>query len=290
MVFATTEDGFVLEGLLITPRSDVGALPLVILVHGMQKRFCEPEFVAIGRALARRGYPFLTVNTRGHDLGAWFRTSTGFVLAGSAWEHFIDCPFDIAAWTEFARGSGFASHVFVGVGYGAPKVVFYQAQRQDRDTAGFVFVSSGTIIRDKILNPSDPDTFALAKKMIADGRGHELMPLGTVPDSQGSTVSAEVYANRDQIHREFYGEDSDIPPALAQIRQPIFVLYGSLAERPGRHLPDFIEAIRRTAVQSPEVQAKIIDGASNHMTGYEDRAAGEIATWIDRVVAIPKAV
>ncbi|WP_299392733.1 alpha/beta hydrolase [Pelagibius sp.] len=290
LVFVTTEDGLELEGLLITPQPGRGSGPLVIWVHGMHRRFSQREFVEIGRHVARLGLPFLAVNTRGHDLGAWFRTPKGFLLGGTAWEQFIDSPFDIAAWTELARKEGFKNYVLVGVGYGAPKVVFYQVQRQDRHTAGCVFASSGTIVRDKITDLAPAETTALAKRMIAEGRGQELMAMGAVKDSFGSTVSAQVYADRARIHREFYGEAGDRPPALAQIRQPIFVLYGGLAETRERPLQDFIERIRRTAVQSPEVKAKIIEGASNTFVGFEAAAAREICGWISQTLSLPKAV
>lgn len=286
IVFVTTEDGLELEGLLIRPQSVEKTDPLIIWVHGMHRRFSQREFVEIGRQLARLGRPFLTVNTRGHDLGAWFRTPSGFVLGGTAWEQFIDSPFDIAAWTELARKEGYKNYILVGAGYGAPKVVFYQVQRQDRQLVGCVFASSGTIVRDKITDLAPAETTALAKSMIAEGRGQELMAMGAVSDSFGSTVSAQVYADRTRIHREFYGEGSDRPPALAQIRQAIFVLYGSKAERRDRPLPAFIETIRRTAVQSPSVQAKIIDGATNTFLGYEAAVAREISGWIDQTLAL----
>lgn len=286
LVFVTTEDGLELEGLLIRPQSGEETGPLVVWVHGMHRRFSQREFVEIGRQLARLGRPFLTVNTRGHDLGAWFRTPSGHILGGTAWEQFIDSPFDIAAWTDLARKEGFKNYVLVGAGYGAPKIVFYQVQRQDRHLSGCVFASSGTIVRDKITELAPAETTALAKRMIAEGRGQELMAMGAVSDSFGSTVSAQVYADRARIHREFYGEGDDRPPALAQIRLPIFVLYGSKAQRRDRPLPTFIETIRRTAVQSPSVQAKIIEGATNTFVGYEAVVAREIAGWIDQTLVL----
>ena len=290
LVFVTTEDGLELEGVLITPQAGGGTGPLVIWVHGMHRRFSQREFVEIGRHTARLGRPFLAVNTRGHDLGAWFRTPTGFLLGGTAWEQFVDSPFDLAAWTDFARKEGYKSYVLVGVGYGAPKVVFYQAQRQDRQTLGCVFASSGTIVRDKITDLATVEMTELAKRMIAEGRGQELMAMGAVKDSFGSTVSAQVFADRARIHREFYGEGGDRPPALAQIRQPILVLYGGLAETRERPLLDFIERIKRTAVQSPEVKAKIIPRAGNTFKDSEAEAAREIVGWINQTLSLPKAV
>lgn len=67
-----SEDGFTLTGCLI---ESAGATPTntIIWVHGVSLGFAEREYVEIGRVVARAGLRFLSVETRGHNFGAWLR-------------------------------------------------------------------------------------------------------------------------------------------------------------------------------------------------------------------------
>src|SRR5215469_15526947 len=85
IVYTSSKDGYLLEGVLMRP---VGATPhpvSVVWIHGNASRFYDYPYVVIGRALAEAGYPFISANTRGHDISAFmWRASEGRPLPWSS--------------------------------------------------------------------------------------------------------------------------------------------------------------------------------------------------------------
>ena len=180
IVYARTADDLDLRGVLIRPRGKpVQPDHLILWVHTRQQNFAEPEYVGVGRCLAGAGHNFLSVDTRGHDFGSWARGSDGPVLHGSAWERFSDCVFDLDAWVDHALGLGYRSIFLVGHGFGGAKVVYFQSQRQRPEVAAIGLASYGSAVRDKFTEEGS----ALAERMVAEGRGRDLMPWGTGGDT-----------------------------------------------------------------------------------------------------------
>ena len=79
IVYARCDDGITNGGVLFTPAGVVGDSPAVIWVHGSGVNFYYPSYVKIGRAVAARGYTFISANTRmrhRRSLGEWRGYST----------------------------------------------------------------------------------------------------------------------------------------------------------------------------------------------------------------------
>lgn len=107
LTFAKTEDGIVHGGALFRPAHARAAPIALVWVHGAGQNFYSPSYLRIGRAVTAAGYPFISVNTRGHDIAAtvgW--TAQSRVLRGSGWDRFDECPLDIASWIERAADLG----------------------------------------------------------------------------------------------------------------------------------------------------------------------------------------
>lgn len=267
IVYTRTEDNLDLRGALIRAAGDQGKPRLLILwVHTRQQNFAEKEYIEIGRRVVRPGCAFLSVDTRGHDFGSWFRGEQRPVLHGSAWELFTDCIFDLDAWVEWARSAGYTSIFLVGYGFGGAKVVHYQAQQQRPEIVALGLASSGAAVRDKFTDEGRE----LARRMVAEGRGRDLMPWGTGGDTYDSTVSAEWYMARAEMNREVYG-DGRTPPAIARVRVPIFAWYGTREERPMREVSTFLERLRRDAIATPAFDGKMVPGLGYFYQGHEDK-------------------
>src|SRR5690349_15646570 len=115
LVYADTDDGLSQCGILIRPAREGGERVPMIWFHGAWMHFYFPTYVTIGRALARRGYPFLSANTRGHDLGnLMFRSDMqgdvqefiGARPGGYLWEVLDEQWADIRAWIDLYEGLG----------------------------------------------------------------------------------------------------------------------------------------------------------------------------------------
>jgi alpha-beta hydrolase superfamily lysophospholipase len=265
LVYRATVDGLDLRGVLLRrARARGPSRTLCIWIHTRQQNFAEQEYVRIGHLVAARGADFLSVDTRGHDFGSWFRTGDGPILYGSAWERFSDCVYDLDAWVDFAADSGYGAVALVGHGFGGAKALHFQAQRQRPEVGAVVLASSGAAARDKFTE----ETGDLAREMVAAGRGRDLMPWGTGGDTYTSTVSAEWYLARETMHAELYGTES-LPPAVARIRAPIVAWYGALEQRRNRDVSGMLVWLQANAVQAPSFSGRIVPGLGFFYRGRE---------------------
>jgi alpha-beta hydrolase superfamily lysophospholipase len=279
LVYATTQDGLTLKGALIRPVASRNRMaPLLIWVHTRQQGFAEPEYVGVGRHLAALGYPFLTIETRGHDFGAWYRTPDGPTLHGSAWEHFSDCVLDIDAWVAAAEEMGHETVVLIGHGFGGAKCLHFQAQRQLPQVAALVLASSGASVRDKL----PPGLEETARAMVAEGRGQDLLPFNTTGQHYASTVSAQYYLARSIMRAELYGSP-DVPPAIARIRCPVIGWYGTLEERENRSVHDFLDWLKDNSIMAPATDFAMIEGLDFFYKGAEKLIATHLASRLARV-------
>ena len=100
-----TKDDVSDSGVLFTPPTSVAKPIAVIWIHGATENFYDPTYLAISRALAKRGYTVITGNTRMHDLGnveAWRGEKR--IRGGTYWGLPSEQARDIASWIDFAAG------------------------------------------------------------------------------------------------------------------------------------------------------------------------------------------
>jgi pimeloyl-ACP methyl ester carboxylesterase len=175
LVGTETEDGLLLDGAVIRP-DGVEAKPVaVVWIHGFTGNFYEPCIVTIGRALAGYGYTLVTGNNRGHHCGATLDCTDGQPLLGGWWERLDESPHAVAAWINVAAGLGFHRVALLGHSLGAMKGLYYQAQRQDPRVAGMIVASPPLAA-----GPLSPETRGRAEALVADGRGEDLLPWGSL--------------------------------------------------------------------------------------------------------------
>lgn len=272
LVAAETADGLLLDGALIRPAEGETKPLAVVWVHGFTGKFYEPFIPAIGRTLAEAGYALVTGNNRGHHCGAMIaRTGGEPLLAGGWWERLEQCPHDVAAWVDWTSAQGFPRVVLVGHSLGAFKAPLYQAQRQDPRVEGLVLASPPLGVG----HPA-PETARQAEALAAEGRGQELLPWGSVGGF--STVSADTFLSWARTVPAVYG-DGGPETAIAQIRCPIFALYGT--EEPNVGTAADLETIRRLAGPGVPVETQMVAGADHLYSGQETVVATALARWLD---------
>jgi alpha-beta hydrolase superfamily lysophospholipase len=182
LVYTSTEDGLLLEGLVVRPATEPVQRLSFVWIHGNAARFYDYAYVAICRALADLGYTCVSGNTRGHDIAAFvWRGAEGRPVpwrgpqdmpigGGAGWEHLEDAPRDVAAWVEVAAGMAGGGVVLVGHSSGAQRVVLYQAERQDARVRGMALASPDL---QSFLPPGELEA---AERLVAEGRGLEVVP------------------------------------------------------------------------------------------------------------------
>jgi pimeloyl-ACP methyl ester carboxylesterase len=137
LVYVRSADDLVDTGVLFTsPRQPLKPLA-IIWVHGWGANFYTPSYVGIGRALAERGFPTISVNTRMHDIGnvEKYMLLGKRVRGGGYWGVTSEGARDIAAWIDYAEQLGYGRVILVGHSAGWASVARYQADSQDRRVA-----------------------------------------------------------------------------------------------------------------------------------------------------------
>jgi len=269
LVYATTEDGLLLEGVAMRP-TGVPIRPVsVVWIHGNAASFAAPGYVRVGRALAALGHPVVIGNTRGHDVAATLWRADGGMPAGggAGWERLEEAPHDLAAWVEVAAAElGAGGVVLAGHSSGAQRVVLYQAERQDGRVAGLALASPD------LRGFFAPGELEEARRMVAEGRGMDVTP--AQPWAPWYRQSAQtVVGKADILSRMLETEDGE--PTIAAIRCPVLAFCGSREPRTEATL----EAIRRQARSAARVETEVVAEADHFYTGREQEVAAVIARW-----------
>lgn len=277
LVYTSSEDGFLLEGVAMRPVGVANRPISVVWIHGNASRFYDYPYIMAGRALAAAGYPFVSANTRGHDISAFlWRASAGRPTpwrtpqdmptgGGSAWERLEEAPRDLAAWVDLAAPLGAGGVVLVGHSSGAQRVVLYQAERQDARVMGLVLASPD--LRG-VLPPAEVDA---ARRLVAEGRGLEVTP--AQPYAPWYRQSAQSVVSKAAILSHLL-ETDDGAPTIAALRTPLLAFVGA-QERGGEAT---LATIRRQ-VHAALVDTAVVADADHMYTGHEADVAALIAQW-----------
>jgi pimeloyl-ACP methyl ester carboxylesterase len=258
---ARSDDGLQLEGLYWdAPGREAG----FILIHGFASRFYAQVVGRVAEGLAARGHPAVSGNTRGHDYGTFVVQADGTTrLQGSAWEDPSEGPLDVAGWVAWLEQRAAPRRmILVGHSLGAWKVALHQAERHDPRVAGLVLMSPP--MRGAAPGPA-ADLVELARRMVAEGRGDELLPSAAGRTGRLSARSLAARASGNW--------PSDLGALLARAGVPVLVTYGDKEH----------EAEARLAALAhlePAVTRRLIPGGDHNYSGRWDQLAGSIVEWL----------
>jgi dienelactone hydrolase len=259
-------------GALFTPPKNIAKPIAIIWIHGAGVNFYSPTYLAISRAMAKRGFTVVTGNTRMHDLGnveAWRGEKR--VRGGMYWGVPSEQVRDIAAWIDFLEGLGFKQVVLAGHSAGANAVRLYQAQTKDGRVAGLV-LASGDVRPDNRVPP--PEWASNAKRLIDDGKPEELV--------QGPFLSAATFMDildTPPEFKDFFGALST-NAGVTRIQCPLLLLLGTNGDVGSQEDLDQIKSSMQQLPMHPSrVDTALIQGANHMYDGQEDRVAQIIAQW-----------
>jgi pimeloyl-ACP methyl ester carboxylesterase len=270
LVYTESEDGLDLEGVIIRPGTGGTLSTAVVWIHGNTGNFYFFPYVVIGRALAQKGYPFISGNTRGHDVSAslWNLRQEKEVAGGSAWEKLEEAPLDIGGWVQYTMTLGVEKIVLVGHSQGAAKVTLYQSQRQDGRISGVALASPD-------LHGHWSKAVAEARTLVESGRGDEVLPV--IMDEPWYRLSAHNIISRTDVLGHVYASQIRTPD-IAAIQQPILAFFGTNHDVGARAE---LEMLKQNAMKSARVDTALIDGADHVYVGHEEQVASMIAGWIE---------
>jgi pimeloyl-ACP methyl ester carboxylesterase len=278
IVWIKTDDGIEHDGVVIRPTGTPNGA-VVVWMHGFTGHFSEPHQIRIGRYLAERGYTFVCGDNRGKHYGANLGEWEGpFRIGGAWWELASESWIDIKAWLDYAAATlSPRKLVLAGHSYGAVKVTWYQGSRQDERLAGLIS-ASGPVRPPSKRAELTGDALTLAKKMVAEGRGLDLLPF----DSTGrpGSLSAQTLVNRAESLVDTYGMESEGSP-LSKIRCPFLAILGT--KEPAIGAPEDLETIKRNASSSTFADTALIEGANHLYHDREEVVAKAIYAWLGKL-------
>ena len=283
LVYVRTADDIIDGGVLFTSPSSPPKPLAIVWVHGWGANFYLPTYVGIGRELAARGFPTISVNTRMHDIGNVEKyTLLGKrVRGGGYWGVTSEDARDVAAWIDDAHQLGYSRVILVGHSAGWASVARYEAGSQDRRVVGLVFASPCV----GCLGQPDPQVLAQAKKLVDEGNGEELIPLPR--RSFPSYVSAATQLDTDSTPRQysdFFGTQT--PDAgITRVTCPVLAFFGSKGDIGGeKDLALLTSSVRRLAHRPERVDTAMIAGGNHEYVGEEAQVAQVITRWIETEV------
>src|SRR5215467_2208146 len=280
LVYVRSSDDVVNGGAIFKPPKESAKPIAIIWMHGWGVNFYSPTYVNIGRRLAERGFTTFAINTRMHDIG----TIEGFrfgkrIRGGGYWGVPSDELKDLSAWMDFVERQGFSKIVLVGHSAGWATVRAYQAGVHDPRVVGLVLASGQARGG---ANETDPKLVAEATKLLADGRGEELIRLPN--PAFPSFVSAATYLDISKAPPDmldFFGERS-ANAGVARIQCPILAFFGTRESDVGTEAAlAGLKASADRQPKHPKVTTAMIGGADHMYTGEETQVAQVISTWAD---------
>jgi pimeloyl-ACP methyl ester carboxylesterase len=280
LVWVDTEDGIRHDGVVIRPTGTPSGT-VVVWMHGFTGHFSEPHQITIGRYLAERGHILVSGDNRGHHLGAnigcWGSPAR---LGGAWWELVSESDKDIRAWLDYAEKTLAPRRlVLAGHSYGGMKVVWYQGTHTDPRLAGLISASGGMRPPSRRAELAEKP-LSLARKMVAEGRGLELLPFETI-GRPGQTLSAQTVVDRAESIVDVYGLDGGADPPVSKIRCPLLAILGTAEPEIGS--PADLETVKRNARSSSHVETALIEGADHVYTTTAEDVARAIEGFLGRL-------
>jgi pimeloyl-ACP methyl ester carboxylesterase len=270
MVYATTEDGLLLEGVAMSP-SGAPQRPIgFIWIHGNAASFSAPAYVRIGRELAARGHLAIVGNTRGHDIACtlWTASEALPIGGGAGWEKLEEAPRDLAAWAQVAADQGVQRIVLVGHSSGAQRVVLFQAERQDGRVAGLALASPD------LRGFLPAGELEAARRLVEEGRPQEVTP--AQPWAPWYRQSAGTVVGKAEILSHLL-EVQEGEPTIASIRTPILAFFGSREMR----VEATLETIQRQARSAARVDSEMLADADHFYSRHEVDVAELLTRWAE---------
>lgn len=284
LVYVRSADDVVDGGVLFTSTSSSSKPLAIIWVHGWGVNFYAPSYVGIGRELAKRGFPTISVNTRMHDIGNVEKyTLLGKrVRGGGYWGITSEDARDIDAWIDYAQQLGYSQVILVGHSAGWASVARYLADSQDRRVVGAVFASPGVGYSPQ---PDDLQWLAQARKLVDEGGGEDLirLPNRSYPSFISWATELDI-ASTPRQYKDFFGTQTP-DAAITRVTCPVLAFFGSKDDIGGEKDLALLESsVRRLAHGPARVDTAMIANGNHEYVGEEAQVAQVITRWIETEV------
>ena len=277
-----SEDNLNLQGMLCAPQSPTRRLALHI--HGSYGNFYENLLLDdMADAYTATGTAFLSLNTRGHDYYADFKTRLpqggyGSKRIGGILEKFGDCLLDIRSWFDSAQSQGFATVLLQGHSLGAMKAAYYCARAHDARVKALFLISPPDILGTvrKNFGRDISRNLKLAREL-ATQNPDSLMPDGTSYDPISADNYLSLYDDPEIAGMfSFLGKPNTI---LSSLELPVHAVVGEKDEYITRDAEELMRQIGQSVKSPGQFAGKVISDANHVYDNREKELASVLAGW-----------
>lgn len=283
-----TRDGLELQGFLATPEAG-HARTSVLHVHGLAGNFYENRFIDhVAEGTVRLGINFLTINTRGRDYISdffWEKPdgTTDYKQIGGIYEMFDESVLDIEAWVEFLVSRGIERIILQGHSHGALKITYYMYAAKDLKVRGLILLSPSDDFgrqRERLGDRFD-EALHVAERMIAEGKGADLMPEGYFHYPVSAATYMDIF--KQDSHLKIFNlsrTDATESPELASVGVPVLTVVGSVNEEFVGTPQAYLAGLRDLMAAAASFDGHVIEGAPHNYLHFERQLAQRIEGWL----------
>jgi pimeloyl-ACP methyl ester carboxylesterase len=285
LVRVWTQDGLQLQGLYCEPKRS-GSLPAVLHIHGASSNFYRSEFLdTLAQRLVGRGYPFVSGNTRGHDIvnKVYARDPTASRRIGVAFEVFEECLLDLAAWLDLLQERGHDEVILLGHSAGAHKVAFYQSETSDERVRGLVLMSPADEgLSKEALSDQLDGILKSVGDMVDRGQGDYLVQDSLMPYPMSArAIHSRLTSSKSDIFK--FGRPDEPWKVVGRLDCPILATMGTVGEFIGSTPGEALASLRAKAVSSPRCDTVVVEGAPHNYREYATQVSEVVVDWLRQV-------
>jgi alpha-beta hydrolase superfamily lysophospholipase len=277
-----TKDNIELFGLLYEPYQ--GSKKILVHVHGMAGNFYENKFLDyLASTLTSKGVAFLTFNNRGCEyIEDIYKVVDGWrkvVRIGDSYERFTDCVLDIESAINFVEQKGFTEIHLSGHSLGGPKVAHYASSTKDKRLKSVIFLSPADMVGLAKMDKDYDLDMKMAKDMIAQGKGGELMPKliwGENYLCADTFIDLSDESSKVAIFNLYNPEDK--LPVLSSILVPTLTIMGKKDGALSVPIEQLMERIKKA--QPGKAQTFVLGDANHQYDDYQQKMSDEVLKWI----------
>lgn len=276
----TTKDRLVHQGLFFKPQKHGDTA--ILYMHGLTGRFYgDKEIIeALATQCQKNSWGLASFNNRGHDLVVNIRKlekngTYSHVHAGSSYEHFKDCVYDIKAGVDFLEKQEFTKIILVGISTGANKACYYGGTQKDKRIKAIILASPLCDRLSKYKNQEEIKQKLIAmKQLVKKGKGEELQLDYYFPITPKRYLSLHQSSSNEDCFD--YGDPQPKLKLFSRIKIPVMVVFGGQDEYADRPVKKILAVFdKKTTTQ--HYNSVIIPETGHVFVDKEKEFASQIA-------------
>jgi alpha-beta hydrolase superfamily lysophospholipase len=280
-----TPKKIVLNGLWFGPEKPER---VVIFIHGLASSAFSNHRLTVPLVDPRTAV--LLFNNRGHDKVTRVkkidkRKKRGYIsiTAGAAHEVFTDCVDDIQGAVDFAKSRGVRNVYLFGHSTGCQKSVYYLSKSgKQQQVAGVILLApmsdyAGALKFDK--EGQLAKATALAKKHIAEGKEHFILPLDVWPGLDDAQRFLSLYTPDSKEEIFSYCQPKKHPRAYASVKIPMLIVLGGKDEYRDRPIQRIGQWFIKYA-KTKDHAVNIINNSLHSFFEHEGEVTSLIRNWL----------